>query len=257
MVRGMAYLLVIAVTIGLALAYFIVGETGPRDLLGNFLAEALGVFFTIAIVDTLLRQAEFQRNRPVRVAAYQRSLRVLNSILQLWTHMVIHASTKMPAPNSSIFEAEITREVAQHLRLDGRAPILPAMTWRAYLVYEAKQIKASIKECQQLVSAFLSPALVVALEDVSTMPFIAFSEMGEVVAGIHTGMGLMKMQVMSYDLASPEAPDVRYITNLHRALSDEYRVLAGEPGVAAVPALTFDPQLVATPSANLGKSRYP
>lgn len=253
--RRTAYVVVGTLTAGLAVAYFFV--EGGKDLLGNFLAEAVGVLFTIAIIDTLLRQAEVRRNRPVRVAAYRRALAVLNEIVQLWTQMVLHASAKMPPANSSLFGALTTREVAQHLRLDAQAPVLPAMTWRAYLAYQAGQIQGSIGQCLQLYSMHLFPRTIAALEAVNQIPLIVFAKAGETVAKVHAGMGVTTWKVFSYDLNSPGSSDIQAITSLHAALTSEYEGLGIDADIAAVPSLEFSADLVATPTPNLGKSRQP
>lgn len=173
------------------LIYLIVGlivvSTGAfstlwqSDIGPNLFSEALGVAFTIFIIEALLRYEEKRRSRPARYAAFREALLIFGRFILLWHNMLrssyapqIHKKI-LEQNKSGIFDVELGNIIST-LDLTKDAPVIPKRNWRQHLYEQVVDLENRIDRCLARYANFMEPEMITVLQNLERTSFIGYSK---------------------------------------------------------------------------------
>lgn len=112
--RGYIILWSAVPSIILLVLYLTKPQWADEGLVGNLLAEAIGLFIALLLVQSLLDAQERKRTLSARFGAYLEAARVWGSIRQRWISILMATVTEIPEPEDDIFAEKYLSEVQSH-----------------------------------------------------------------------------------------------------------------------------------------------
>jgi hypothetical protein len=123
--RPLLYVLSAIFVLGTAIWTYLVPDS---QLAPNFVAEAVGLLVTVAIVDVIVRSQQRREARPGRFAAYLATQIIYNRTRGLWTAMLTDCLSQAPAGDEILLSDHYGQEIALHLNLDAISPsVIPSV----------------------------------------------------------------------------------------------------------------------------------
>lgn len=209
---------------------------GDADLWQNLFAEAIGVAFTVVVVENLIKIANQRRSKPARYAAFKETMLVYTRLTSLWFQMV--RSSLDPArhadlltePGIRLFDTRFG-EVVMRLNLDQEAPVLPKCDWRVFLKHQIEEIERGIDRCLQRYSAFMEPELIQSLQDLERTSFFAYGKMQTALPRIGKELGVRRTPYFGWGKGSSAEELLAPLDRLAQLLAQHRAEFHGMPGI--------------------------
>jgi hypothetical protein len=158
---------------------------------------AVQVFFTVFLVDNLVRWAEARRTKPARIAAFRDALMIYGRTCLLWGDMVKsaydpHRDNHLLNEKTTTFLDESLSQITARLNLDSDAPVVPKVPWRVHFHSQANEILGNIGACLQRYGAFLNPSLILALQDIERSAFMGIAKIITIFPAVDAEIGFKR-----------------------------------------------------------------
>lgn len=213
--------------------------TAQSDLWLNLFAEAIGVAFTVLIVEKLIRFDELRRTKPARYAAFMDALLIFNRFCSLWFDIV--RTTLDPERHGNILENKDIKlldprfgEVIALLNLESEAPVIPRRTWRVYLKQQIEDLDRLIDKCLQRYAVFMEPELIKALQELERSSFFAYGKLTQARAIIDEEMGVRRRPYFGWGGPATVKDLLMPLKHLGRLLAEIRPRFAGMPDVPSM-----------------------
>ena len=208
----------------------------------NLAAEALGILFTVAVLDWLRRRHSKQETKPSRYVAVRSAYVDFSRAVDLWTRML--RAGYIPArdngllqdPAVSLFDPRLVLIVS---RLQLEAPIYPdsGQTWRNYLIWQSEETVKGMVESLQASGAHMSPELLYALYDFRHQGFWSFWQHSHEAEAIRSRAAVPDSGQL--DFGDPNTP-YRFLESMRQLSSVLAKEIPEFQGMEDLPA-TIDP----------------
>ncbi len=210
--------------------------TDQSDLWLNLFAEALGVAFTVLIVEKLIRIDDLRRTKPARYAAFMDALLIFNRFCSLWYDIV--RTTFDPERHGKILANKDIKlldnrfgEIIAILRLESDAPVSPKRTWKVHLKQQVEDLEQLIDRCLQRYAAFMEPELIKALQDFERSSFFAYGKLAQTFGLVDEELGLKPRPHFGWGGPATVKDLLVPLDRLGRLLTDIRPKFAGMPDV--------------------------
>ena len=140
------------------------------DMLGNLFAEAVGIFLTVVLIDSILNAQERRRSRPARFAAYQTANRFVARYLNLWREIVLATSSLSTTSPVDFFSDETIVRIEREFSVYSTANVYPPMPWHARINQALNELSDSLDRCIQRYSTYIDPDLLDLFHRAEQMP---------------------------------------------------------------------------------------
>jgi|GEM_PF-1255120 len=209
---------------------------GDADLWQNLFAEAIGVAFTVVVVENLIKIANQRRSKPARYAAFKDILLVHGRLTSLWYQMVRAALD--PARHGHLLDDASLRlldprfgEVVMRLNLDADSPALPRRDWRSYLKHQIEDIERAIDRCLQRYSAFMEPELIQSLQDLERTSFFDYGKIQASLPQIGEELGMRRTPYFGWGREETAQELLMPLDRLAALLAQHRSEFHGMPGI--------------------------
>lgn len=157
---------------GLALLIFVAGLGAAWA--SDYIPEAVGICFTVAVIDFMLEQREKRRAYPARYAAYLEANFICNRAAHLWFEMVRAASAAAPPVGDNLLGSTYVETVSN---LDLNAPISDdkSQVWAHRVSESAGDISTRIEKLIQRYQATLDGNLLTSLRRLENSVLISIA----------------------------------------------------------------------------------
>ncbi|WP_133239418.1 hypothetical protein [Microvirga sp. KLBC 81] len=128
---------------------YLEGDIGWKLLPGEFLPEALGIVFTVLLIDRLIATRDRQSTQLIRLAAYNEANRMLSFFIETWEDILKHSLNRPIRPDEDIFSDESIRSIEFNFNPDDNRAVFPPYTWRKHLSSFPEQISIRVDKLIQ------------------------------------------------------------------------------------------------------------
>jgi len=234
MLRIAIYLVIVLV----AIATFAAAQysTAQSDLWLNLFAEALGVAFTVLIVEKLIGFDDLRRTKPARYAAFMDTLLIFNRFCSLWYDIV--RTTFDPERHGNILANKDIKlldhrfgEIVAILKLESDAPVSPKRTWKVHLKQQVEDLERLIDRCLQRYAAFMEPEMIKALQELERSSFFAYGKLMQTIALAHEELGVRPNPYFGWGGPATVRDLLVPLNNLGCLLTEIRQKFAGMPDV--------------------------
>lgn len=184
-------------TLGLLVALLLWGYLLFQDhqsLTTNLFTEALGIGFTIFLIDGILNYRERKRSLPARFAATQQVRAICHQADLLWVN-ILRDSFDPEADRDLLSDSKISQfdgrlsGVAKKLNLDSRAPVYPSRTWETYLPQATKDIREHCSKALARYSIYLEPSIIKSIHELENSVFFQLTDLLSTISEVNEEKG--------------------------------------------------------------------
>ena len=172
---------VVVVTAPLIIMYFRFPEALGRytGLAENVIVGLIGAYIVALSLDFTLRRRQEKATEKVAIVGLTEASRRINRMIALFGSLFKASSDGfIPSSMEELFDAKAADLLSLHLAINGRAPVIPNITWQEHITRESSLILNELAGIQDRYQAFLPENVLVALSKLRNNTLLnAFSQL--------------------------------------------------------------------------------
>lgn len=124
----------------------------------NGFTEALGIAFTVLLIDRLLSRREAVRTLPQRLAAFEDARLLAQRRISFWRGAyALSVPDPMPASVQELFSSKSIARISELLDMDSNANVTPRCTWWHYVTQDLQSFHREAERLLERYNSILEP----------------------------------------------------------------------------------------------------